>query len=121
MAPSFAEDIVPAFTRLGCNQGACHGKNDGRNGFKLSLRGYAPDWDYERLMRESRSRRLRPALPEESLLLKKVSGRLPHGGGVLATSDSRAYVLLADWLRSARRVPWPTSRTSNRWSCCPAT
>ena len=50
-APSFAEDVVPLFTRLGCNQGACHGKNDGRNGFKLSLRGYAPDWDYERLLR----------------------------------------------------------------------
>ncbi len=105
IAPSFVEDVVPLFTRLGCNQGSCHGKNDGRNGFKLSLRGYAPDWDYERLMRESRGRRLRPALPQESLLLKKVSGKLPHGGGVLATADSRAYEVLLDWLRSGAPGP----------------
>jgi hypothetical protein len=104
-APSFVEDVVPLFTRLGCNQGSCHGKNDGRNGFKLSLRGYAPDWDYERLMRESRGRRLRPALPQESLLLKKVSGGLPHGGGVLATTDSRAYEVLCDWLRAGAPGP----------------
>ena len=104
-SPSFVEDVVPLFTRLGCNQGSCHGKNDGRNGFKLSLRGYAPDWDYERLMRESRGRRLRQALPQESLLLKKASGGLPHGGGVLAATDSRAYEVLSDWLRSGAPGP----------------
>ena len=52
--PSFVEDVIPLLTRLGCNQGACHGKNDGRNGFRLSLRGYAPELDIERLTRESR-------------------------------------------------------------------
>src|SRR5688572_18547012 len=66
-SPSFLNDVVPLITRLGCNQGACHGKNDGRNGFKLSLRGYAPEWDYERLTRESRGRRLSLAYPEQSL------------------------------------------------------
>ena len=106
--PSFVEDVVPLFTRLGCNQGSCHGKNDGRNGFKLSARWLrASLQDYERLMHAEipRGRRLRPALPQESLLLKKISGGLPHGGGVLAASDSRAYEMLDNWLRSGAPGP----------------
>ncbi len=45
-APSFLNDVVPILTRTGCNQGSCHGKNAGQNGFRLSLRGYAPENDY---------------------------------------------------------------------------
>ncbi len=97
-APSFVNDIVPLLTRLGCNQGACHGKNDGRNGFKLSLRGYAPEWDIERLARESRGRRLNLAFPEQSLVLQKATGRTPHGGGTLIEPGSREYRLLLDWI-----------------------
>jgi hypothetical protein len=41
--PSFVNDVLPVLTRLGCNQGACHGKGAGQNGFRLSLRGYAPE------------------------------------------------------------------------------
>ena len=44
--PSFLNDVVPILTRQGCNQGSCHGKGAGQNGFRLSLRGYAPDMDY---------------------------------------------------------------------------
>jgi len=98
--PSFVNDIVPLLTKSGCNQGSCHGKNDGRNGFKLSLRGYAPDWDWERLVKESRGRRLNLAAPDQSLLLKKASGAVPHGGGALIVADSRGYRLLRDWIAS---------------------
>jgi hypothetical protein len=103
--PSFKNEIIPLFTRLGCNQGACHGKNEGRNGFKLSLRGYAPEWDYERLTRESRGRRLNLAYPEQSLLLQKAAGRIPHGGGALLVDQSREYQLLLDWIRAGAPRP----------------
>ncbi|MDX1962892.1 MAG: DUF1549 domain-containing protein [Pirellulales bacterium] len=96
--PSFANDIVPLLTKASCNQGACHGKNDGRNGFKLSLRGYAPDWDWERLVKESRGRRINLAAPEQSLLLRKASGQVPHGGGALLPVDSPGYDLLKQWI-----------------------
>jgi hypothetical protein len=104
--PSFVNDIIPLLTKLGCNQGACHGKNDGRNGFKLSLRGYAPEWDYERLARESRGRRLNLAFPAHSLVLAKATGQIPHGGGTLIDAESREYRLLLDWIRAG--APGPT-------------
>ena len=63
-APSFREDILPLLTRAGCNQGACHGKLAGQNGFRLSLRGFAPDEDFDHLTREGRGRRLNFAQPD---------------------------------------------------------
>jgi hypothetical protein len=104
-APSFVNDVVPLFTRLGCNQGACHGKGVGQNGFRLSLRGYAPDWDYLSLTREFGGRRLSPSSPEDSLLLRKPSGATPHEGGKLFSKGSRSYQLLLDWIRGGAPGP----------------
>src|SRR6266581_2693389 len=70
-APSFVNDVVPLFTKLGCNQGACHGKAAGQNGFRLSLRGFAPEQDHVSITREFAGRRINPAVPEQSLLLQK--------------------------------------------------
>ncbi|HEX4000149.1 MAG TPA: DUF1549 domain-containing protein [Pirellulales bacterium] len=103
--PSFVEDVVPLFTRLGCNAGSCHGKADGRNGFRLSLRGYAPEWDIDRLTRESRGRRIDLALPENSLLLRKPTGAVPHGGGTLIEIASPEYNLLLNWIRAGAPGP----------------
>lgn len=105
--PSFVNDVIPIFTRLGCNQGACHGKGAGQNGFRLSLRGYAPEQDYVSLTREFEGRRINTAVPEESLLLRKPLGLTPHGGGKLFTTRSRAYQLLLAWLRA--KTPGPRS------------
>src|ERR1700675_1551723 len=69
--PRFELDVVPILTRLGCNAGACHGKARGQNGFQLSLLGFYPDFDYAALTQEARGRRVFPAAPEKSLLLKK--------------------------------------------------
>src|ERR1700687_4877270 len=66
---SFRNDVEPILTRLGCNQGACHGKAAGQNGFRLSLRGYAPELDHEWMTREYAGRRIDPTTPEASLLL----------------------------------------------------
>jgi hypothetical protein len=107
-APSFVNDVTPLFTRLGCNQGACHGKNAGQNGFRLSLRGYAPELDYVGITREFGQRRINAAVPEASLLLRKPLGEVPHEGGKLLHRGSREHRLLLDWLRAG--APGPLAR-----------
>src|SRR5215217_8278734 len=69
--PSFRQDIMPIVTRYGCNSGGCHGKLAGQNGFKLSLRGYAPEWDHPSLIKDLSGRRIDYARPEASLLVAK--------------------------------------------------
>src|SRR5438270_8231197 len=91
---NFANQIVPVFTKAGCNSGGCHGKSAGQNGFRLSLLGFEPREDYEHLVYESRGRRLSPAAPEHSLLLLKGSGLLPHGGGKRWDPADADYKLL---------------------------
>src|SRR5262249_4126147 len=87
----FANDIVPLLSRFVCNAGGCHGKASGQNGFKLSLFGFDPAFDYNAIVKEARGRRVFPAAPDSSLFLAKPSGRLPHGGGRRITPDSEAY------------------------------
>ena len=45
---NFIRDVMPVLNRTGCTSGACHGSAKGKNGFKLSLRGYDPEFDYRR-------------------------------------------------------------------------
>lgn len=96
---SFLNDVVPVLTKAGCNAGSCHAKaGGGQNGFQLSLLGFEAGEDYEAIVRSSRGRRLFPAIPEESLLLRKGSGETPHGGGVRLPKDSEGYDLLRRWI-----------------------
>jgi hypothetical protein len=94
----FANQIVPIFTKAGCNAGGCHGKLSGQNGFRLSLLGFYPQDDYDFLVKEDRGRRLFPAAPARSLLLKKATNQYAHGGGQRLTADSIEYQLLAGWI-----------------------
>ena len=95
---NFPNEIVPLFTKHGCNGGGCHGKSEGQNGFKLSLLGFEPTEDFEYLVKESRGRRLFPAAPEHSLLLRKGAGDLPHGGGARFKHDSWDYKAIVRWM-----------------------
>ena len=96
---SFVNDVVPVLTKAGCNAGACHAKaGQGQNGFQLSLLGFEPQEDYEHLVKEGRGRRVFAASPEQSLLLMKASGRVPHGGGMRLDPASEGYRLLRAWL-----------------------
>src|SRR3954466_14358732 len=95
---NFANQIVPIFTKAGCNAGGCHGKSSGQNGFKLSLLGFEPTEDYEHLIKEARGRRIFPAAPERSLLLLKATGELPHGGGKRLEPGSEDYHLIVRWI-----------------------
>ncbi len=95
---SFTNQVVPIFTKFGCNAGGCHGKADGQNGFKLSLLGFEPQEDYEYLVKEDRGRRLFPAAPDHSLLLRKATGRSAHGGGKRLDPDTPYYRVLRRWI-----------------------
>ena len=95
---SFTNQVVPIFTKFGCNAGGCHGKADGQNGFKLSLLGFEPADDYEYLVKEGRGRRLFAASSEYSLLLRKATGESPHGGGRKFDTASPFYSILKRWI-----------------------
>lgn len=101
---SFPSRVVPIFTKLGCNGGGCHGKAAGQNGFKLSLLGFEPSEDFEHLVHESRGRRITPAIPDQSLLLRKAINISPHGGGMRMHHDSYEYRLLRRWI--AQGMPY---------------
>ncbi len=95
---NFRNQVVPIFTKLGCNSGGCHGKASGQNGFKLSLLGFYPEDDFEFLRKESRGRRIFPGAPSESLLVLKATGRSPHGGGKRMDLASYEYRMLIGWI-----------------------
>ena len=103
---TFEADIQPLLTRYGCNAGACHGKSRGQNGFALSLLGFDSDFDHGSLVHQSKGRRISPAAPEQSLLLLKAMGKVPHGGGARFEKGSKAHRLFASWIAGgAPRTP----------------
>ncbi len=97
---SFANHIVPIFTKLGCNGGGCHGKSGGQNGFALSLLGFVPEFDYNTLVKENRGRRILTTSPESSLLLMKAAGTMAHAGGKRMEVGSDEYKLIRRWIAS---------------------
>jgi hypothetical protein len=104
--PSFELDVLPILTALGCNQGACHGKARGQNGFQLSLLAFDPDFDHSALTQQARGRRVFPAAPDRSLLLLKGTTQLPHGGGMRLEAGGSDYQTLLRWIAQGapRRV-----------------
>jgi hypothetical protein len=104
---SFRNDVVPILTRYACNSGGCHGKSTGQNGFRLSLLGFESDFDYQALVLESRGRRVFPGAADDSLMLAKATGRVPHGGGRRIDPDSEDYRVLRDWISAG--APGPRS------------
>lgn len=101
---SFEQDVVPALTRTGCNTGACHGAARGKDGFRISLFGYDPAGDYQRITREIGVRRINLAVPEDSLLLKKSIGAVTHTGGKRFDTKSDYYATIVEWLHDGAPV-----------------
>jgi hypothetical protein len=95
---SFRLDVMPVFARGGCNMGSCHGAARGKDGFRLSLFGFDPAGDHHRLTRELPGRRIDLAHPEESLLVLKATGAVPHTGGKRFTADSDLADRLIRWI-----------------------
>jgi mono/diheme cytochrome c family protein len=110
---SFQLDVMPVLTAAGCNTGACHGSARGQDGFHLSLYGFDPKGDHFRLTTEMAGRRINLAVPEESLLVTKSIGSVPHTGGKLIKADSPFYQTLVQWIRDGANydvgeIPHPT-------------
>lgn len=100
---SFVRDVQPAMSKMGCNAGTCHGSDQGKNGFKLSLRGYDPEFDHRALTDDLAGRRFNRSAPEQSLMLLKPAGGVPHVGGVLTTAGDPYYEIIKNWI--AQGVP----------------
>ena len=96
---SFLRDVLPALTRAGCSTGGCHAKAEGQNGFRLSVFTYDPKGDFDAIVKGARGRRVFPAAPEESLVIRKPTGALDHEGGRRFDTGSELHRLLADWMR----------------------
>ena len=104
---SFTGDVMPALTKAGCNQGACHASQYGKGGFKLSLFGYAPGEDFTAMTRDANQRRIATVAPADSLILKKATLSIPHGGGKVIRRHSVIYKILLNWI--AAGAPGPKS------------
>lgn len=113
----FIRDIEPVMSKVGCNAGACHGSQQGKAGFKLSLRGYDPLFDYTALVDDISGRRFNRAVPEQSLMLLKPTSGVPHEGGFLFDENSRYYGLIKDWIAEGCR--FETSERPNRITVFP--
>ncbi len=109
---SFVRDVQPILSRTGCNQGTCHGSKDGKNGFKLSLRGYDPLYDHRALTDDIAARRINRPAPDQSLLLLKATGSVPHVGGVRMNVDDPYYELLREWIAQGVKLDLDAPRVT---------
>lgn len=110
--PDFLRDVNPVITRLGCNAGTCHGAKDGKNGFKLSLRGYDPVYDVRAFGDDHAARRVNYASPDDSLMLLKATGAVPHEAGALTDIGSPYYQTIRQWIADGAELKRDTARVS---------
>ncbi len=108
----FVHDVNPVLSRLGCNQGTCHGSAQGKNGFKLSLRGYDPIFDVRALTDEQAARRVNLASPDDSLMLLKPTGAVPHVGGQVMVPGEPYYETLRGWIVDGATLKVDTPRVA---------
>jgi hypothetical protein len=109
---SFVRDVMPVISRLGCNAGTCHGSQQGKNGFKLSLRGYDPLFDHQALTDDGEGRRFNRAAPDRSLMLLKPSGGVAHVGGVLTQPGEPYYQLIKSWIANGVKLDLSVPRVT---------
>ena len=108
----FVHDVNPAMSRLGCNQGTCHGSAQGKNGFKLSLRGYDPIFDVRALTDDQAARRVNVASPDDSLMLLKPTAAVPHVGGQVMVPGEPYYETLRAWIADGAALKFDAPRVA---------
>ena len=108
----FVKDVNPVLSRVGCNQGTCHGSAKGKNGFKLSLRGYDPIFDVRAFTDDLAARRTNVASPSDSLMLLKATGAVPHVGGQVVRDDSNYYAIIRNWVASGAKLKLDAPRVT---------
>jgi len=94
----FDTEIVPILTKAGCNAASCHGSAAGRGGFKLSLFGGDPAWDYDEIVHRLEGRRINPASAETSLVVTKPTEQIAHEGGTRFEYDGSDAATLTRWI-----------------------
>lgn len=102
-AVDFERHIMGLLSKVGCNLGSCHGSFQGKGGFRLSLFGYEPALDYANLTRDTGGRRINTQKPDQSLLLLKATGQLPHEGGMRFGKEGWVYNVFREWIRSGAK------------------
>ncbi|MGB0242013.1 MAG: DUF1549 domain-containing protein [Verrucomicrobiales bacterium] len=112
IAPDFVRHVNPVISRMGCNMGTCHGAKDGRNGFKLSLRGYDPLFDVRAFGDDHTARRVNYASPDDSLMLLKATGAVPHEGGKLTDIGSDYYKTVRQWIANGAELHLDTPKVT---------
>ena len=116
---SFRNHVESVLAKAGCSSGACHGAQAGKNGFKISLRGYDPEGDFQTITRQARGRRIVPSDPGRSLILTKPTGAVPHKGGLRFRVNSLEYRVLADWIAAGTPGPKPDDPRIERLEILP--
>jgi WD40 repeat protein/mono/diheme cytochrome c family protein len=111
-AANFIRDVNPVLSRLGCNAGTCHGSLNGKNGFKLSLRGYDPIFDVRAFTDDLASRRTNVASPDDSLMLLKATGAVPHVGGQVVRPGEPYYQIIRNWIAGGAKLKLDTPRVT---------
>jgi hypothetical protein len=117
---SFRNDVMALLSKAGCNMGTCHGNQNGKAGFKLSLRAQDPDADHQSLTRDMLARRTNPNDPDQSLILLKATAQLAHEGGQRFSKDSAEYRLLRSWIAGGMRDDAETAAKPVRLVVTPA-
>ncbi len=110
--PDYILDVTPVVSKMGCNMGTCHGAKDGKNGFKLSLRGYDPVFDLRAFADDLASRRVNLASPDDSLILLKATGAVPHEGGQRTKQGDKYYNILRDWIAAGAKVNFDSPKVA---------
>jgi hypothetical protein len=105
----FVREVQPILSKSGCNQGTCHGSAKGKNGFKLSLRGYDPDYDYQALINDLSGRRFNRVNVDESLMLLKPLGEVPHEGRQAIKPGSRELQVVRQWIAEGTKFEDPAA------------
>ncbi len=108
--PDFVRDVNPVISKLGCNAGTCHGAKDGKEGFKLSLRGYDPIFDVRAFGDDHAARRVNYASPDDSLMLLKATAAVPHEGGQVTKPHSEYYDIVRQWISNGTMLDLTTPK-----------
>src|SRR5579863_3617530 len=116
---SFVKDVMPILNKVGCTAGTCHGAAKGKNGFKLSLRGYDPEFDYRALIHDLSGRRFNRTDPARSLMLLKPTMEIAHGGGLRFAVGSGYYNTILNWIAQGADYGDPVSAQITRLEVTP--
>ena len=108
----FVRDVMPVLSKAGCNMGTCHGAAKGKGGFKLSLRGNDPVFDYRALTDDLAGRRINLAAPEDSLMLLKPIAEVPHMGGQALRPGSPGYEIIRRWIEEGAHIDTGVDRVA---------